>query len=682
MTNFQVVSILFNGWRALPVIFISLYLLAGLIGPWIKPHQIDENDLRNNNLPPVSWSEDDRSGKRNFHLLGTDGRGRDVLSLWLASIRQPVLVTLFAAAVSIAAAWVFSAMTSRLSPSLRWVVSIVVALWLAPAACFAFADSYVAIMPFAVLSTSYASHLFTTTATCIVVAYGTMWIFLHRVRVHIMGIRPASSPNPNELQVCLGDDRSRNLGSLAIVTVVAVTLCASVVLAPLLQPSWPHSQIYRPFHAIWSHPTWLPLLALVFISCLWASAFVTTLVLVRHWYRKLGEYKTSMPSSDIPPQDMPDRIREVSFAEMIGNEVNAQEHHKRDAVGASRRFASILRNHPTQSIALTTLVVAVVGLMGVSLTTGSTVNTFPRSLDFDSWPGNNWHDRGDKEDWLYCTELRAKGERSDHCDERFDELIQNNRSSLSVSALAYFRHFALTLFLASLIAYVVNEIRVRLKGIANYVFNFTIASIVASIVVPTLLSANPLTILGVLIRLLPGDNLAGPFIDGIYDLHRVAIRTEFLLVAFSFSWLILLILPSAIETKNSAVIKMFSEFNPLFARYLLYVANLAMIACFGLGATFIFADSFPVVAIVLELHILDQWLIPGIIGDVGDWFRIIQHGTWIYWINVYLYIATIAVLIFVGIWIRRTLIGTTNSIKQIRDAPEARAAVNGHDQSR
>ena len=674
MTNLQVVSILFNGWRAVPVIFISLYLLVGLIGPWIKPHEIDEFDIGNRNLPPVSWSEDDRSGERNFHLLGTGRRGRDVLSLWLDSIRHPVLVTLLAAGVSFAAAWVFSAMTSRLSPWLRWIVRIVVALWLAPAACFALANSYVAIMPFAVLSTSYSAHLFTTTAICIVVAYGTIWIFLHRVRVPILGIRPAGSLDPNELQVGLGDDRSRDLGLLAIVTVAAATLCASIVLTPVLQLGYPYAQFDGPFQAmeqLWSQPTWLPILACVFIGCLWTSAFVTTLVLARDWYRKLRGFETSMPSSDTPPQNMPNGTGEAAIAGMTGEEADGQDRSKGDAVGASRRFASILRNHPMQSIALTVLVVAAVGLMGVSLTTGHTANTISPYLDGGSWQLNGFGLDGpsDPEQSSHCLQLRERGERSSLCDERFDELMQNTPSNFSVSVLAYVRHFALSLLLASVLAYVVNGIRVRLKGIASYAFNFTIASIVTSIIVPTLLSSSALAIWGQLIAHLPGDSPVESFIGGINDLHRFAIRAEFVLVAFSLSWLILLFLPSVLDSKNSTVKKMLREFNPLFARFLLHAANVAMIACFGLGATFILADSFPVIVIMLEIYILDQWLIPGIFGDPGDWFRVLQHGTWIYWINAYLYVATIAVLILVGNWIRRTLIETTISIKQIRYAP-------------
>jgi peptide/nickel transport system permease protein len=82
-----------KAWRALrrlpiiPVLLLSLVVLAGITAPWIAPHDPEVGSLRERTLPPA-WME----GGSTEYLLGTDHLGRDVLSRVIYGTRISLIV--------------------------------------------------------------------------------------------------------------------------------------------------------------------------------------------------------------------------------------------------------------------------------------------------------------------------------------------------------------------------------------------------------------------------------------------------------------------------------------------------------------------------------------------------------------------------------------------------------------
>jgi peptide/nickel transport system permease protein len=71
----------------IPIFILSVFLVVGLIAPWISPHDPLRGNLRERNVPPF-WAE---GGSTKF-LLGTDHLGRDVLSRTLHGARVSLIV--------------------------------------------------------------------------------------------------------------------------------------------------------------------------------------------------------------------------------------------------------------------------------------------------------------------------------------------------------------------------------------------------------------------------------------------------------------------------------------------------------------------------------------------------------------------------------------------------------------
>ncbi len=76
-------------------VVIALFVLAGLFGGWIAPHDPTEQNLTQTLKPPV-WHVDGSAE----HLLGTSSLGQDVLSGLLAGARVSLLVALCAVGLS------------------------------------------------------------------------------------------------------------------------------------------------------------------------------------------------------------------------------------------------------------------------------------------------------------------------------------------------------------------------------------------------------------------------------------------------------------------------------------------------------------------------------------------------------------------------------------------------------
>ena len=74
-------------WPIIPVLLLSLVIIAGITAPWISPHDPEVGSLRDRTLPPA-WME----GGSTEYLLGTDHLGRDVLSRVIYGARISLVV--------------------------------------------------------------------------------------------------------------------------------------------------------------------------------------------------------------------------------------------------------------------------------------------------------------------------------------------------------------------------------------------------------------------------------------------------------------------------------------------------------------------------------------------------------------------------------------------------------------
>jgi len=74
-------------WPILPVLLLSLVVVAGVAAPWIAPENPRKGDLRARMSPPAVSTGDTQS-----HLLGTDHLGRDILSRVIYGARISLIV--------------------------------------------------------------------------------------------------------------------------------------------------------------------------------------------------------------------------------------------------------------------------------------------------------------------------------------------------------------------------------------------------------------------------------------------------------------------------------------------------------------------------------------------------------------------------------------------------------------
>ena len=81
-----------RAWRLrrlplIPVLFLTIFVVAGLTAPLISPHNPERGDIRAR-LQPPAWSE----GGSTEYLLGTDHLGRDMLSRVIYGARISLVV--------------------------------------------------------------------------------------------------------------------------------------------------------------------------------------------------------------------------------------------------------------------------------------------------------------------------------------------------------------------------------------------------------------------------------------------------------------------------------------------------------------------------------------------------------------------------------------------------------------
>ena len=72
---------------AIGLAIVLLVLVCAIFGPWIVPYDPAEQDIMQRMLPPLA-----RADSGEFHLLGTDALGRDLLSRLMVGARVSLLV--------------------------------------------------------------------------------------------------------------------------------------------------------------------------------------------------------------------------------------------------------------------------------------------------------------------------------------------------------------------------------------------------------------------------------------------------------------------------------------------------------------------------------------------------------------------------------------------------------------
>lgn len=81
------VFVFMRKWPVLPVIVLSVLVIAAILGPLIEPHPPLATDMKQTFTPPVWYAQGSAE-----HLLGTDRSGRDILSRIIRAARITVIV--------------------------------------------------------------------------------------------------------------------------------------------------------------------------------------------------------------------------------------------------------------------------------------------------------------------------------------------------------------------------------------------------------------------------------------------------------------------------------------------------------------------------------------------------------------------------------------------------------------
>ena len=145
LLNENVVSGL-KGWQAIPAIIIGLYLVLGILGPWLAPFDPIVEDPESQSCPPLainalntSDSPSDRvSDCRAINILGTDEVGRDIFSRLLHGARTSLLVVLPSVFTGTMVGGVIGALVNGLGRKSRLAAYAILGLTVVPYAVLVF----------------------------------------------------------------------------------------------------------------------------------------------------------------------------------------------------------------------------------------------------------------------------------------------------------------------------------------------------------------------------------------------------------------------------------------------------------------------------------------------------------------------------------------------------------------
>lgn len=145
-SNFLITGIRsLKGWQAIPAAIIALYIILGIIGPWIAPFDPNQHSLSIWECPPLGldWLDLSSRSRSAFddeckpsYILGTDIVGRDVLSRWLHGARQSLSLVGFSIIIGTILGSAISLCLHRFPFKLRIVSYVLFASVIVPVAFF------------------------------------------------------------------------------------------------------------------------------------------------------------------------------------------------------------------------------------------------------------------------------------------------------------------------------------------------------------------------------------------------------------------------------------------------------------------------------------------------------------------------------------------------------------------
>ena len=192
-SNFLITGIRsLKGWQAIPAAIIALYIILGIIGPWIAPFDPDELSLRIRECPPLgldwldfSWrtrSAFDEECKPSY-ILGTDHIGRDVLSRWLHGARQSLSLVGFSTIIGTILGAAVNLCIRRFPFKLRVLSYVLFASAIVPVAFFSIEFPHgIFLFLYSDDPISYTTHLIALTSISTLISFTLVEIASHTSR--------------------------------------------------------------------------------------------------------------------------------------------------------------------------------------------------------------------------------------------------------------------------------------------------------------------------------------------------------------------------------------------------------------------------------------------------------------------------------------------------------------------
>ena len=123
-------------YPVIPVILLSLLLIAAAIGPYVTPYARDIGNINDRHLPPFSTSEHEVMGRdfgvyvdNGFHLMGTDHVGRDIFTRLLHGSRISLMVVAISIITGMAFGLAFALISGYYGGIIDEVLMRIVDVW-------------------------------------------------------------------------------------------------------------------------------------------------------------------------------------------------------------------------------------------------------------------------------------------------------------------------------------------------------------------------------------------------------------------------------------------------------------------------------------------------------------------------------------------------------------------------
>ena len=470
----------------IPVAIIAFFLISGIVGPWVAPHDPKRVDLLTRFTPPLSWSEESLSGKSSFHILGTDTLGRDIFSQLLHGTRKSVAIAVPAVTIALVTVFLLAQLMWRLH-GFRLQIACVVSTVLAISS-LAFALAYppfIALMPFVIPVKTVAMHVISTAVVCVIIAYGVLAYAQYRSRRFCYRETTAKdtvtcSNTPSNL-----GGRLAEVDSLTILAVVTVVVSIAIVLTfsryslylyevpDISITGMLDEAITRVLDRGWEYP-WTRGILWILITIM-ASVCIATFVMIFLAIRALvqgSEHAQTTRKSDISSASDEDSAPTLDHTMQLDNNVSDVVSSETQDSGPLTAIWQRLMNEPLLSAGVGLLVGYVV-LIGVAATTGHTINFYGKSLVNSAYSSEhliasrvyNLAESSETTTVRHCAEVHAQGDQSRLCNELDSELKLALPDQVSVPTADFLRNVGLAILLGSCVGATFAIIAARLKAI-------------------------------------------------------------------------------------------------------------------------------------------------------------------------------------------------------------------------